>query len=265
MDLMRKKTTAFSLVELLVVIAVLGILLSMVLPAVQSARESARLTACKNNLRQIGIALHNFHDSHGELPMGCLEWRASNRQANRRQLAWSAFLLPQLEQRNLFRSLDFEQPFDAPANATGAATRLSVYECPTVPLRDLERGRIDYGGLFGERIVSREPDDGLFLYDQIVRFKDVIDGLSNTMAIAEDVGGPDSEWINGRNVFVQAHGINDPSAWIGDNEIRSRHPGGAMTLFADSHVAFMQNETDPVVLGSMITRNGGETISTDFN
>lgn len=253
-----RKRCAFTLVELLVVIAIIGILVGLLLPAVQAAREAARKVSCKNNLRQMGIALHSYHDTHGKLPTGCIEWRGYSAPRHFRQFAWSAFLLPFLEQQNLYRQIDFGVPFDAPKNQAPAATRLSVYECPTATHRDMVRAQIDYGGLFGERIVDRKVDDGLFLYDQDVSFSDIRDGLSTTIAVSEDVGGPDSEWINGRNVFVQAGGINDPNAWKGDNEIRSLHTGGAMVLFADSHVSFLSESMDRNVLGMLITKASGE-------
>lgn len=258
-----RRHSAFTLVELLVVIAIIGILVGLLLPAVQAAREAARKTSCKNNMRQLGIALHNYHNAHRCLPTGCIEWRGYNAPPSHRQFAWSAFILPFLEQTNVYNQIDFNVPFDAPVNAPAAAKRLSVYECPTAPERHLTRGQTDYGGLFGERIVDRRPDDGVFLYDQRIAFRDVRDGTSNTLAIAEDVGGPDSEWINGRNVFVQSGGINDPNAWSGDNEIRSKHTGGAMLIFVDSHVEFVSENIDRQVLGSLITRANGEIVDSD--
>ncbi len=246
------------------VIAIIGVLVGLLLPAVQAAREAARKIQCKNNLRQIGIALHNYHDTHQCLPTGCLEWRGFAGSAGRRQYAWSALLLPFIEQGNLYRQIDFSLPFDAPENASAAAVRLQVYRCPTAKVRILERGPTDYGGLFGERLIDQEPTDGIFLYDRRIQFSDIRDGLSNTIAVSEDVGGPDSEWINGNNVFVQAGGINDPHAWIGDNEIRSQHTGGAMLLFADSHVHFVSENIELKVLGGLITRAGGEALGVDW-
>jgi prepilin-type N-terminal cleavage/methylation domain-containing protein/prepilin-type processing-associated H-X9-DG protein len=250
-----------TLVELLVVSAVIGMLASLLLPAVQAVREAARQASCKNNLHQIGIALHAYHDLHRTLPTGCIEWRGWSSPPTRRQFAWSALILPQLEQGNLHSQIDFGLPFDAPENAAAAAKRVSVYECPTALERDLERGRTDYGGLYGQRITDRDPSDGLFLYERSIAFRQISDGLTNTLAIGEDVGGPNSEWINGRNVFVQAHGINDPAAWIGDNEIRSKHAGGAMVLFADGRTTLLSESLDKQVLGKLITRAKGEVIS----
>ena len=128
---------------------------------------------------------------------------------------------------------------------------------------NLNDGQTDYGGLFGERLVDSNPATGLFLYEVAIPFKDINDGLSYTLAVAEDVGGPDSEWINGRNVFVQAHGINDSEAWAGDNEIRSLHGGGAMLLYSDGHTQFLTENVDKQVLGALITRRRGEVIPGD--
>ncbi len=256
----QESKRGLTLVELLVVLAIIGILLSLLLPAVQAAREAARKVACKNNLHQVGLALHGYHNTHRSLPTGCIEWRGWGDPPTHRQFAWSAFLLPFLEQQPLHDRVDFSIPFDDPRNAETAGTRLQVFECPSVPETQQPRGRTDYGGLYGERIVDRDPEDGLFLYEHSIAFRDVRDGLSQTMAVAEDVGGPDSEWINGRNVFVQAHGINDSQAWIGDNEIRSQHTGGAMVLFADGHTKFMTESIAQQVLGSLITRDNGELI-----
>lgn len=253
--------SGFTLVELLVVIAIIGILVGLLLPAVQAVREAARKTQCKNNLHQLGIALHMYHDVHKSLPMGCLEWRSFSSPPTHRQMAWSAMLLPFLEQQNVHDQIDFGLAFDAPENAAAAAQRISAYECPTAPEKIQTRGRTDYGGLYGERINDRIPEDGLFLYETAISFRGIRDGLTQTLAVAEDVGGPDSEWINGRNVFVQAYGINDPEAWIGDNEIRSLHPSGAIVLFADGRTQFMAETIDKTILGKLITRSGGETVS----
>ena len=84
-----------------------------------------------------------------------------------------------------------------------------------------------------------------------------------TMATGEDMIGPDSEWINGGNVFVQAHPINDERAWVGDNEIRSLHPAGAMVLFLDGSTHLLNESIDRIVLGQLITRSGREVIPAD--
>ena len=150
------KRYGMTMVELLVVVAIVGVLVSLLLPAVQSAREAARQVACKNNLRQIGLALHTYQDVHKSLPTGCVEWRAWRAPQTNRQIAWSALLLPFVEQQTLYATIDFSQPFDSARNAEAAKTRLSLYECPTADNRNLVRGQTDYGGLFGETLADRD-------------------------------------------------------------------------------------------------------------
>src|SRR4051812_15826242 len=139
----------FTLIEILVVIAIIGVLVALLLPAVQAAREAARRMQCSANLRQVGIALHGYHDTHDTFPPGAWEWRPLN-QPWKRQLAWSALILPYLEQKPLYDSLNLNAPFDSPQNTTAASTVLSVYLCPSA--RRLQeriegRGVSDYGGM----------------------------------------------------------------------------------------------------------------------
>ncbi len=183
-----------------------------------------------------------------------------NAPPNRRQFAWSAMLLAFVEQQNLHQQINWTKPFDASENLIAAKTDLSIYLCPTEPDFTPNKGQISYGGIFGELIVDREQDDGLFINERAFRFSDVMDGLSNTLAVSEHVGGPDRQWINGRNIFAVAHGINDPTAWVGDNEIRSAHPGGAMFLFADARTLFVSESIDKQLLGKLITRAKQEVV-----
>ncbi|MCC9599797.1 DUF1559 domain-containing protein [Stieleria sp. JC731] len=258
-----RAVSGFTLVELLVVMAIIGILVSLLLPAVQFAREAARQASCRNNQHQIGVALHNYHTIHRSLPIGCLEWRAWGQPATRKNLAWSAMLLGCLGEQTLYDAVDFESAFDSPANAEAAAVPVGTYLCPTEIPDFNGRADISYGGLYGERLVDRRSDDGLFLYDRVIAFRDCFDGLSHTIATGEDMVGPSSEWINGGNVFVQAHPINDDRALAIDNEIRSLHPAGAMVLFLDGSVHLLNESLDQIVLGQLITRDGREVIAAD--
>jgi type II secretory pathway pseudopilin PulG len=248
---------SFTLVELLVSIAIIGLLVALLLPAVQSAREAARKSSCKNNLHQIGLAIAQYQAAKRIFPTGCIEWRPPGGPSTLKQFAWSALILPYLERSNVSHKIDFHYPYDHPVNAKIAKTEIGIYICPSA-VSDDRAGRTDYGGLFGQRISNNKPDDGVFVYNRSFGPSDVRDGLSNTMAVAEDVAGPDSEWINGRNVFVQSGGVNDPNAWIGDNEIRSQHTGGAFSLFLDGHVMFLPNMMDLPTLAAAITRASGD-------
>ena len=256
------KSRAFTLIELLVVIAVIGVLVSLTLPAISSSREAARRNACSNNLRQIGVALQSYHQSKESFPIGCVERRSWNDKSNdKRQLAWSAFLLPHLDATNLYEQIDFSLPFDAEVNKSAAATILSVYVCPTSTRGAVlvkGRGPIDYGGIYGERISSpNNPPKGMMLIDTRLNSDDCSDGMSNTLIVAEDSAWPDGQWMNGLNIFDQAFAINQAPAF--ENDIRSFHPGGANAVYVDSHIKFIPESIDSAVLAAICTRAGGET------
>ena len=261
-----KMASGFTLVELLVVIAIIGILVGMLLPAVQQVREAARRITCANNLRQIGLALQSHHSAKMEFPKGVTEFRNFFQgDPNKRNLAWSVFLLPYMEQQNVFAELDLTLAFDHPDNAEAAATSISTFICPSSRRQaatDSTRGACDYGGIFGERINSpNNPPKGLMVFDQAFGHADITDGSSNTLIVAEDSDFSDGEWINGRNVFDQAFAINAAPAF--ENDIRSNHPGGANGVFADGHVQFLTETMDLFTLGAICTRASGE-VANDF-
>jgi prepilin-type N-terminal cleavage/methylation domain-containing protein/prepilin-type processing-associated H-X9-DG protein len=262
----RSRSPAFTLLELLVVIGILAVLVALLFPALQKAREAANRTRCQNNLRQVGVALHAYHHAHRSFPPGGVEWRPPGN-TTARQLAWSAFILGQLEQEALYRQIDFNKPFDHPRNADAAAVVLPVYLCPSArnPATQIAgRGRCDYGGINGERITGpNNPPKGVMLYDVPVRLSEVTDGASLTLIVAEDSDFPDGQWINGRNVFDQAFAINQAPPF--ENDIRSDHPAGANGLFCDGSVRFLYQGMDLRVLAALCTRAGGEAVgANDF-
>jgi len=265
----KTPAAGFSLIELLVVITILGILMSLLLPAVQAAREAARRISCGNNLRQIGIGLQNYHAAHECFPPGCIE--PTSKRPGGRQYAWSAFLLPYIEQQSLHAMIDFSQPCYAEANAKAAATVVSTYLCASTPRNSplvQSRGATDYGGLYGEAIPpnptdgSWVADNGTMIYDRAISIAAIRDGASNTLVVSEDSGWSDGQWINGLNIFDQKYAINyvPPDARFLENEIRSNHPGGANGAFCDGSTRFLNETMDIRILEAIITRAGGEVV-----
>src|SRR5260370_19613008 len=126
------RRSGFTLIELLVVIAIIAILIALLVPAVQKVREAASRLQCKNNLKQIGLALHNYHGTNKSLPPGFRSKAASvDGDSLGPGWGWGAYLLPYLEQENVFRQIDFTKDIAAPANAQARLTSLAVFLCPS--------------------------------------------------------------------------------------------------------------------------------------
>jgi prepilin-type N-terminal cleavage/methylation domain-containing protein/prepilin-type processing-associated H-X9-DG protein len=194
---------AFTLVELLVVIAVIAILIALLLPAVQAAREAARRTQCRNNLKQIGLALHNYLDRMQRFPPAYASAYDSNGNDTGMGWAWGSFLLDDLEQSALKKTIVFGQQVSDPANLTPATTPLSAFTCPadvyiekfTIsvdpngnPLpKPVTVARGNYVGVNGNNGVTgnQATNDGAFLEDTSFRPRDITDGLSSTFFISE--------------------------------------------------------------------------------
>jgi prepilin-type N-terminal cleavage/methylation domain-containing protein/prepilin-type processing-associated H-X9-DG protein len=231
----------FTLVELLVVIAVIGILAAMLLPAVQMAREAARRTECINNLKQMGIALQNYHDALQTFPSGFILPD---------QTLWTALILPQMEQGPLHSTLEFGLPYNTPGspNAKACATLLEMYRCPSsavekhVSIQGIQnRVPCTYiactSGLLKHEsgpppTVAMIPTDGIFYANSGTRFADLIDGSSSTVAIGEalcrpDINGPDhstaiqivDHWYIGTAGIGATTGTNEVSEILGTTAV----------------------------------------------
>jgi prepilin-type N-terminal cleavage/methylation domain-containing protein/prepilin-type processing-associated H-X9-DG protein len=210
----RRLHTGLTLLELLVVVAIVGFLAAMLLPAIQRAREAARRTTCNNHLKNLGLALHNYHDAHGVFPFGF----------DQRETLWSAMILPQIDQGIIYNTLIFQESgpgnWDADsANELAACTLIPVFRCPSMALPEhvddnpsgsLMEGRvpISYRACSGsngwsdtsETLPSDAPPgslaldsvllNGVFFGDSRIRISDVIDGASSTILLAESYTEP---------------------------------------------------------------------------
>ena len=196
-SLARTPRRGFTLVELLVVIAVIGILIALLLPAVQAAREAARRSRCSSHLKQIGLALHNYHDTHRCFPPFLI-----HRTGNPSRIAdvdkganWLVFLLPYVEQNALYEEWDV----NVPANRNpGRSEDLAIYKCPSDPQSNGNACSYAGGGWargnygmnvspcwFGVGSGTGGSLGGIGGYNQVVRIADILDGTSNTVAVDE--------------------------------------------------------------------------------
>lgn len=219
----------FTLVELLVVIAIIGILVALMLPAVQMAREAARRMQCTNNLKQIGVAMHNYHEIHGSFPSGSVTKpnASGSMPGGRESWGWHVFIMPQMEQQGLYDQLRpnerrLANVFDTPDEVL-LQTYIAPYHCPsdarksvvskTVRMflgnnnRDLDVGKSNYAGVMGlyDGAVdfnggSNGENNGVFFNNSKIRLADILDGTSTTFCVGErETGCAAASWPGVRN------------------------------------------------------------------
>lgn len=176
----RRSQSAFTLVELLVVIAIIGILVGLLLPAVQSAREAARRMQCSNNLKQIGLALHNYESANGKLPF-CSGGTGTSYSA-------LSLLLPYMEQGNLHQNINFSRASGDAVNDAVRMTEVGNFRCPSDQenTRPTAGGAVNYYPNKGTTTLWQDTNgNGVFYRNSGIGFRDIIDGTSNTAGFSE--------------------------------------------------------------------------------
>jgi prepilin-type N-terminal cleavage/methylation domain-containing protein/prepilin-type processing-associated H-X9-DG protein len=296
MTLSRRPTCgaarAFTLVELLAVIGIIGLLVGLTLPAIQKVRDAGYRTVCRNNLKQIGLALHQYHDAAGAFPPG-MSYRNGN--DPRPFMSWHARILPYVEQEPLWRQTEaaFVQDRDFLNNPphVGLGTPIKLYGCPSDPrtfrANKFGMAMTSYVGVEG---LSQDVRNGVLHLDSRVSVAEITDGTSQTLMVGERP--PSRDEILGWWYAGHGQGLNGSAEMImGVREIRtlliyvplcvrgpyefgpgtitddcsvfhfwSLHPGGAHFLFADGAVRFLRYSAASV-MPALASRNGGESDS----
>lgn len=285
----------FTLVELLVVIAIIGVLVALLLPAIQAAREAARRTQCKNNLKQYGLALQNFHDSHKVVPPA--RWNGGSP-------SWLALLMPFMEGQNEFDLWNFAKSYRDPENQPAREVSLPFYFCPsrrTGPMlssepfpapEDAPGSLGDYAGCVGDHYDGEydETANGVIItskgYGQIewsssISFRSIIDGLSKTIFCGEKHVLPerfgrklgDASIYNGGFIqpymrivggqYVIALGTEKEGTERGEWLFGSSHPGVCQFALCDGSVQVLGTSVDPEMFRRLGVRNDGEPIDNE--
>lgn len=312
----RLRARGFTLIELLVVIAIIAVLIALLLPAVQQAREAARRSQCKNNLKQIGLALHNYHDSHGVLPPGTVWTSGAN--TGPRTGGYALHILPYIDQATVYNLVNYGVSgilWYGGNNSAATGASMPALLCPSdgmgtgFAVNGSQRWfKSNYLGIFsgfrsGDIFSATADSDttklAVFGMNRGARIRDITDGTSNTMMVAEYLTGASSTefrsfaWSDqspGTQLFVQytpnttaadvCYDIN-PASWCTNNAslnlpatadttvanqtaaARSRHTGGVQVLMCDGAVRFVSNNIDLGTWRAIGTIRGSETIG-DF-
>ncbi len=190
MAIRKNRPRGFTLVELLVVIAIIGILIALLLPAVQAAREAARRAECTNNLKQIGLALHNYHDTFKLFPPSALYDPSATSNGGDRISGW-VLILPFMEMETVYDLWDFNYGYDDSENSQGKKEPVKGFFCPSRPRDEYASSSVAYGDYaFSAGTGSCNSRDryywkGMFNLNSVCRFRDITDGTSNTIAVGE--------------------------------------------------------------------------------
>ena len=283
----QRRATGFTLVELLVVIAIIGILVALLLPAIQSAREAARRTSCVNNEVQLALAIHSYEFHFETLPSGVTNPTGPIRnEPQGLHISWIVRILPYMEENTLFKHFDTALGAYAPANAKVRAAVVATLICPSEPGEDSnEEHNIAYNNYVGCHNDLEAPIDkdnhGLLFLNSKIRYSEIEDGSSKTILLSEKLVSPDElGWVSGTRATLRNTGSKpnsgprpdwskdapkeQPSNSLAVGGFSSRHPGGINAAFGDGSVHFISDDIDPELLHQLGNRADGQIMKSSF-
>ena len=298
----RGLKSGFTLIELLVVIGIIAVLIGLLLPAAQQAREAARRASCVNNLKQFGLALQNYHESHNTFPPGYVSNFDASGNDKGPGWGWGSMILSELDQGALRSNIRYESPIESSVNANPRITPVNSWTCPsdvaqntwTAVTRDPLGNPLttictvasgNYVGVFG----IAEPGidgEGVFFRNSRIGVRDITDGSSQTLMVGErsqkwcvaswvgavtgaqlfpPAGSPAVPLVENASGMILGHTFEGPpnSGGLECNCFSSLHVGGANFVFVDGHVQFISASMDRGTFKGLSTRAGSETIG-DF-
>ncbi len=239
-------------------VGVVAVMIALLLPAVQQAREAARRSQSKNNLKQLALSLHNYHDTNNQLPPGT---RPNPKLKPEERLSWIVDILPYLDQAPLFNKVDMKAGWKDKSNET-VKTPLAILLNPSQSSPSVRDGYgvTNYVGIAGlgkdaATLPITDNKVGMFGYDRVVRFRDVTDGLSNTMMIT-DASKDFGPWAQGGTATIRA--LTTKPYINGPDGIGSPHVGMINVLLGDGSVRAVSQNIDPKVFEALSTIHGGE-------